>query len=151
MRKPTIGSPELFSSTATYAVRALAHLAERPADEAILGRDLAELADVPANYLSKILLILKRAGMVEATRGMGGGYRLSRPATEVSLGEVFELFDPPSSLPDCLLGRPRCSEADPCPAHERWCRVKAVYSDFLNQTTLAEITCSATARVSPSR
>ncbi|NIV85762.1 MAG: Rrf2 family transcriptional regulator, partial [Actinobacteria bacterium] len=95
--KPTIGSPELFSSTATYAVRALAHLAERPADEAILGRDLAELADVPANYLSKILLILKRAGMVEATRGMGGGYRLSRPATEVSLGEVFELFDPPSS------------------------------------------------------
>lgn len=137
----------MFSSTATYAVRALAHLAQRPADQAILGRDLAELADVPANYLSKILLALKRAGIVEATRGLGGGYRLSRPAAAVTLAEVFGLFDPPSSLPDCLLGRPHCSDDDPCPAHRRWCRVKAAYSDFLNQTSLAEITSSAAAPV----
>lgn len=135
----------MFSSTTTYAVRALAHLAERAADQPVLGRDLAALAEVPANYLSKILLTLRRAGIVEATRGMGGGYRLSRPASAVTLAQVFELFDPPSSLPDCLLGRPRCSDDAPCPAHERWCRVKAAYTEFLDGTTVAEISGSAAA------
>lgn len=142
---------DLLSSTTTYALRALAFLAERPADEAILGRDLAELAGVPANYLSKILLSLKRAGVVEATRGLGGGYRLSRSASAVSLAEVRALFEPPSSLPDCLLGRPRCSDTDPCPVHERWSRVKAAYSDFLNETTVAEISRPVTAAAGESR
>ena len=128
----------MFSTTMTYAVRALAHLASRQGDEAVLGRDLAEASGVPANYLSKILLVLKRAGIVEATRGMGGGYRLSRPAAQVHLAEVVDLFDPIDDLPECLLGQPKCSEDDPCPAHERWCRVKQVYFDFLRHTTLAE-------------
>ena len=141
----------MFSSTTAYAVRALAHLADLPADESVLGRDLATMAGVPANYLSKILLTLRRAGIVEATRGMGGGYRLSRPASAVTLAQVFELFDPPSSLPDCLLGRPRCSDDDPCPAHQRWCRVKAAYTEFLDETTVAEISASATAPAPASR
>lgn len=137
----------MFSSTATYAVRALAHLACRPDDEAVLGRDLAELAGVPANYLSKILLTLKRAGIVEATRGLHGGYRLHQPPQDISLAQVFDLFDPLGEMPDCLLGRPRCDADDPCPAHERWCRVKEAYVDFLHNTSLAEIATSAVERV----
>lgn len=136
----------MFSSTATYAVRALAHLACRPRGEAVLGRDLAMIAHVPANYLSKILLTLKKAGIVEATRGLGGGYRLHQAPEDVTLAQIFDLFDPMSELPECLMGRPSCTPEDPCPAHERWCRVKETYFHFLSHTSLADISAAAVTR-----
>lgn len=137
-----------FSSTAEYALRALSHLAERSdEDRAILGRDLAELAEIPANYLSKILLTLNRAGIVEATRGLGGGYRLRRPAAEVFLSEVLELFDPPEGDNACFLGGGRvCSPENPCPVHDRWRSVRERYLDFTHNTTLAEIARPAARR-----
>ena len=52
-------------------------LAQEGPDKATLGRDLAIRSGVPANYLSKILLELKKAGLVQAVRGTGGGYRLA--------------------------------------------------------------------------
>jgi Rrf2 family protein len=129
------------SNTAEHALRALGYLAERSEeDRAILGRDLAELAKIPANYLSKILLTLNKAGIVEATRGLGGGYRLRRPAAEVSLSEVLELFDPPTDDRACFLGGGRlCSPENPCPAHDKWRRVRESYLDFTRSTTLADI------------
>ncbi|MEE8526083.1 MAG: Rrf2 family transcriptional regulator [Thermoanaerobaculia bacterium] len=137
-----------FSSTAEYALRSLSHLAERGGeDPAILGRDLAELTQIPANYLSKILLTLNRAGIVEATRGLGGGYRLRRPASEVYLAEVLELFDPPEGDSACFLGGGRvCSAENPCPAHDRWRLVRQTYLDFTRNTTLAEIARPAAER-----
>lgn len=129
----------MLSTTVEYAMRSLSCLARAPEGEALLGRELAELADVPANYLSKILLVLKRAGIVEATRGTGGGYRLARPAVEIVLGEVVELFDPPRAHPGCFLGRRECSDEDPCAAHDNWRRVRTAYLDFLQNTTLDQI------------
>lgn len=139
----------MLSTTASYALRALSCLAGMAGNEAILGRDLAELANIPANYLAKILLTLKRAGIVQATRGTGGGYRLDRLPEEVSLMQVVELFDPPDALYGCLLhsGRP-CPENRPCPAHERWSQVRNTYTKFLETTTLDQISSAGGA---PSR
>ena len=63
----------------------------------------------------------------------------------------LNLFESLSELPDCLLGRPRCDAEDPCPAHERWCRVKETYFDFLHHTSLAEIATSAVTRTAEQR
>ncbi len=140
----------MFSNTAEYALRALVQLAASPAGEATLGRELAARSDVPANYLSKILLTLKKAGLVQATRGLGGGYRLSKPARQVSLAEVVDIFDPLESGRRCLLdGRRPCSEQVPCSAHGKWDRVRATYLDFLHGTTLAEIAAPAALDLSP--
>jgi Rrf2 family protein len=67
----------MLSITSQYALRALSHLA-RQSGEAVLGRDLARSVEIPANYLSKVLLTLRNAGLVATARGSGGGYRLSR-------------------------------------------------------------------------
>lgn len=121
-------------------MRALSCLAGTTESGAVLGRDLAELAEVPANYLTKILLVLNRAGFVEATRGTGGGYRLARPPGEISLMQIVELFDPQAALYGCLLdASQQCSEATPCPAHERWSEVRDTYMNFLETTTLEQI------------
>jgi Rrf2 family iron-sulfur cluster assembly transcriptional regulator len=129
----------VLSTTAEYALRALLSLANEP-DKATLGRDLAASSGVPANYLSKILLELKKGGFVQAVRGTGGGYRLGRPAEEVRLMDVVEFVDGTAARPGCFLaGSDNCSTEDPCMAHDRWAAVRDQYVAFLESTTLADV------------
>jgi Rrf2 family iron-sulfur cluster assembly transcriptional regulator len=131
----------MLSTTAEHALRALTEMAALGETESILGKDLALRAGIPANYLSKVLWVLGNAAIIDATRGTGGGYRLRRKAAEIRLSEVVELFDRQKSERRCLLGGSReCSDEDPCGAHEEWRRVRATYVDFLEKTTIAEIT-----------
>jgi Rrf2 family iron-sulfur cluster assembly transcriptional regulator len=129
----------VLSTTAEYALRALLSLANEP-DKATLGRDLAASSGVPANYLSKILLDLKKGGFVQAVRGTGGGYRLGRPPEEVRLMDVVEFVDGTAARPGCFLaGSDACSDGDPCLAHDRWAEVRDHYVAFLESTTLADV------------
>lgn len=130
----------MLSTTSEYALRALSYLASLPDTTAVLGRDLAEQCDIPANYLSKILLSLRNAGMISAVRGSGGGYSLGRAAEKIYLIEVAELFDGPRAKPECFLGHhKKCSDANPCSAHQAWRDVRNAYIRLLETTTLASI------------
>ena len=130
----------MLSITSQYALRALTHLA-RQAGDPVLGRDLAQAVEIPANYLSKVLLTLRNAGMVNTTRGSGGGYRLARPANEIVLIEVVELFEEISrTKPNCFLGHTKkCSDSTPCSAHSTWQGVQVAYLRFLVSTSLSAI------------
>jgi Rrf2 family iron-sulfur cluster assembly transcriptional regulator len=130
----------MLTITSQYALRALSHLA-RQSGEAVLGRDLAQSVEIPANYLSKVLVTLRNAGLVDTTRGSGGGYRLSRPANEIHLIDVVELFEEVSrTRSSCFLGQTRpCSETKPCTAHSAWKGAQAAYLGFLVSTPLSEI------------
>jgi len=136
----------MLSTTAQYALRALTRLALEAPGSAVLGRTLAENAEIPANYLSKLLLTLRNAGIVEATRGAGGGYRLSRPSDDVRLIEIVEIFDAPRAKPTCFLGHGECSDAEACPAHEAWKKIRNQYLDFLELTSLADIAVNPAGR-----
>lgn len=130
----------MLSTTAEHALRALSELAALEPGTSILGKDLARVAGIPANYLSKLLLVLGNAGIIDATRGSGGGYRLRRMATDIRLSEVVELFDRQRPECRCFLGGEReCQEKEHCGAHEEWRRVRANYLEFLQRTTLAQI------------
>ncbi len=130
----------MFSTTTEYALRALVMLAQLPENEAILGRDLAKRADIPANYLSKILWALGGAGIIEATRGTKGGYRIHRNPEDVLLADVVELFEKGRANPHCILaGRELCSDQNPCSAHHAWREARAAYVNFLQTTTIADI------------
>ena len=130
----------MLSTTSEYALRALTHLARLPRGGAILGRELAEEAEIPANYLSKILVALRNAGLVATARGSGGGYWLLRPPDAIHLIEVVELFDGPSTRATCVLGHHKpCDDSNSCSAHDAWKKVRLAYAEFLEATTLAEI------------
>jgi len=131
----------MLSTTSQYALRALSHLAAQ-SGEAVLGRDLAESVEIPANYLSKVLLTLRNAGLVTTTRGSGGGYRLAKGADEIYLVDVVELFEEISrAKPSCFLGHSRaCSQATPCSAHSAWRGLQTEYVRFLVATPLSAIT-----------
>ncbi len=130
----------MLTTTSEHALRALTHLARLPEGSSMLGRELAERADIPANYLSKILWTLRNAGIIDATRGNGGGYRLGRKAASIHLFEVVELFDRDRTRVPCLLGGGKECDADnPCTAHQSWRCVRNAYLDFLNNTTVEDI------------
>ena len=130
----------MLTVTTEYALRALTHLARNPKGEATLGRDLAKAAHVPAKYLSKIMLSLRNAGIVDTTRGLGGGYRLLRSPNSVHLSDVVKIFEGGNSKPTCLLDSSRrCSEHHPCDAHPRFHDVQMAYHNFLRKTTLSDL------------
>ncbi len=130
----------IFGASATHALRALAHLAAGGGEEATLGRDLARKVQVPSHYLAKVLATLARTGVLTATRGARGGYRLARPARRITLLDVVEPFEGRRARPGCLLrpGEP-CREGATCSAHAAWSGVKTSYLRFLETTTLADI------------
>ncbi len=136
----------MLTVTTQHVLRAMVQLARLPEGATILGRDLAKRANVPPQYLSKILLVLRKAGFVEATRGHGGGYRLRVPPEQIRLIDVVELFEGVQSRPGCLLGENKeCSDQDACPAHAMWKEVRAAYERILERNTIADLAASRTA------
>lgn len=82
-----------LTTRSEYALLALISLARRDISENVNGETIAEEQGIPQNYLRQILLGLKRARYVQSTKGQHGGYRLAKPANEISLAEIVRLFD----------------------------------------------------------
>lgn len=137
----------IFSTSTAHALRALAHLAAHRGEDAVLGRDLAREVHLPAPYLAKVLAVLARAGVLSASRGARGGYRLARPPEEIALIEVVEPLEGKRVHPGCLLQPDQpCSEERSCSAHTVWSEAKRAFSKFLETTTLADIRVDAGSR-----
>jgi Rrf2 family protein len=130
----------IFSASATHALRAVATLAASEGAGAMPGRDLARKVKVPPDYLAKVLARLARAGVVTASRGVKGGYRLARPADRIRLIDVVLPFEGARTRAGCLL-RPEkpCRDSGACSAHAAWGGVKKSYSEFLERTTVEDI------------
>jgi Rrf2 family protein len=100
---------------------------------------IAQETGAPQNYLGKLLKALAEEGLVESQKGLGGGFRLRRSPRDISLRDVVEPIEHISRWSGCILGRPECSEADPCAIHNRWKVVRNAYLQMLERTTLAEL------------
>lgn len=129
----------MISKTEEYALRAVVALATQFRGAPVSTHELARSTGVPANYLSKILHQLGRAGVVTSSRGRHGGFQLARPADEISLASVVEPFGPAPGRERCVLGRPECSDVSPCGAHSRWRHVKGHMLRFLADTTVDDV------------
>ncbi|MBI4906580.1 MAG: Rrf2 family transcriptional regulator [Acidobacteria bacterium] len=130
----------MLTATSEHALRALVELATLPAGGPLLGWELARRADVPANYLSKILWALGNAGIVDASRGIKGGYRLRRKPEDIHLIDVVDVIDGRTSNTRCLLSGARgCSEANPCVAHESCREARTAVRSFLANTTIKHL------------
>ena len=129
----------MLSVTSEYALRALTCLVQSDGQK-VLGHELAQRTGVPNNYLSKIMIVLRNAGLVKAVRGITGGYALVRQPSEVRILDVVELFDIDALRATCLLDRNTgCSEEAPCAAHAAWRGVRDTWLRFLRNTTLADV------------
>ena len=82
-----------ITTKSPYAVRALSELARRGEGQPVPIGELARARDIPVQFLEGLFATLRRAGVLQSQRGVKGGYRFARPATEVTVLEVTELLD----------------------------------------------------------
>ena len=130
----------MISRTSEYALQAMIHLARRIDDWPIAGRKIAAETGIPRKYLAAILGDLVRSGVLESSPGMGGGFRLARPAKEIRLSEVFAPFEPIlANRRPCPFGREVCSDDDPCAGHDEWKRVRETYGRFLENNSIHDV------------
>jgi Rrf2 family iron-sulfur cluster assembly transcriptional regulator len=127
-----------LNSTSQYAIRAVVHIAEHGADAPVSVASIASALRSPRNYLSKTLHLLARAGVLQSTRGTGGGFQLADPPHRLTLDRIVQPFQQATER-RCLMGRAQCGGARPCAAHDRWARVADVADKFFARTTVADL------------
>jgi Rrf2 family protein len=130
----------MITKTGVYGIRAMLALAQLPEGEYAGAPTIAESVQVPPSYLSKLLQILARAGLVRSQRGVAGGFRLARDPASISLYDIIEPLESIERWSGCFLGNSQCSEESACVMHERWKAVQQAYLGMLRRSTLAELT-----------
>ncbi len=129
----------IFSKGTGYALRALTFLAERVDEGPFLSSVIAENVDVPGPTVSKIMNRLAAKGIVKSVSGPKGGFWLSKDPGLISMLDIFEIFEPPRTFSECLLGHPECPGTQYCTLHLRWLEAQKHIDAFLENTTVADI------------
>lgn len=129
----------MITRTSVHAIMALVELASLPPGVHAGASAIAGAIAAPGNYLGKLLQNLRDQGLVASQKGHGGGYRLARAPESISLYDVVEPLEHVSRWNGCFLGRSVCSDADPCPIHARWQRLRGEYLGFLRETSIADL------------
>jgi Rrf2 family protein len=135
----------MMSSRAKYALRAAVHLARNEEYEGwTLTSEIAAAAHVPRKFLEAILVELRDHDVVTSQRGRYGGYRLSRPATEIYAGDILRIVDGPLALAPCVSRTQPgtcldCVDAATCPLRTALQAARDAMADVLDRRSLAQM------------
>ena len=130
-----------------YATVILAALASAP-DRVHSAAELADLARLEPPTVAKVLKPLAQAGLVESFRGASGGYRLARPADEISLIAIVEAIEGPLGMTECSGEHSNCEHESHCGVQTHWRRINDVIAEALGDITLADMLPRAAPRKS---
>jgi len=131
-----------ISSKGHYGLLAVAELARRYDQGLISLAEIATVEHLPLPYLEQIIAPLRVAGVVEATRGLHGGYRLARHPSNVTVGEVVRWLEGPIALVECTTEGYQagaCEREAGCTSRGVWKQVSDAINDVLNTLTLASL------------
>ena len=130
----------MLTRTSEYALRAMSYLERHVKTGPVSTRKIAHDVGISPAYLGQALGKLVRAGVLVASPGTGGGFRLARPGKDISLMEVIAPFE--AAIPNrkrCPFGNKECDRDDPCTGHMAWTKVGDAYYTFLVNTSVADI------------
>ncbi len=102
------------------------------------GEMLAACSGVPQPFLAKILLALRKQGLIKAKRGYRGGYRLGRAPEQITIAQIVAVFESRSVGAGCLLGFTVCTNEEACPFRDPCRESRTRWQTVLDQTTLAD-------------
>ena len=124
-----------------YAVQAMADIAARRSEEPASIASIAERQGISAGYLEQILNRLRRAGLVESVRGVGGGYRLSAPAGRIRISDIVRAVDEEIRTTACAPGAERGCQGRSarCLTHDLWDELGRQIDIFLNAVSLEDV------------
>jgi len=126
-----------------YGLRCLIQVALLAGDEPVSAQAIARAEGMGPEYVARIMATLRAGRLVESTRGAGGGYRLARPASEISVWDAItvlggEFF--PEGFCDCHPGQRReCIHVTDCSIRALWQRVQGVLIEALERVSLEDL------------
>ncbi|MDP9113854.1 MAG: Rrf2 family transcriptional regulator [Acidobacteriota bacterium] len=129
----------IYSRSAEYALRALAHIAALPPGEFTMAKTIAADTNIPPPFLAKILQDLTRNGFLKSNKGPGGGFRLSVPAEDLSMLRIVETVDGPGRFDRCIGGAAECNDRAVCGMHDSWNALRSRIIEYLGGTSVADL------------
>jgi Rrf2 family protein len=131
-----------LSAQEEYGLRCLLRVAEGGVDGPVSAALIAEREGISHEYVARLMAPLKGAGLVSATRGAGGGYRLARPADQISvLDAILALGGPffPEGFCECHPGQKRqCVRSTDCSIRALWQRADHLLRVLFESVSLAD-------------
>ncbi len=129
-----------ITAKADYAVRAAVELAAAESTgKPVKGEQLARSQGIPQNFLENILTELRRAGIIRTRRGAEGGYRLARPAAEITVADVLRAVEGPLAAVQGVRPDELTYEGAAVQLPEVWVALRASLREVLEHVTLADI------------
>lgn len=127
-----------ISTKGRYALRFMIDLAENGRDSLVSLREISERQNISVKYLERIASCLSKAGLIQAVRGTGGGYILTRRADEYTAGEIIRAAEGRIAPVECLATKTNlCHRANFCPVLKFWTGLDKVINMYMDQFTLA--------------
>jgi Rrf2 family protein len=135
---PEVHTKMKFGVGVDYSLKALLMLAERyPTTLPVRVEEIAATQAIPENYLRRLLIELKRGGLVASQKGPSGGYMLARPASRITMADVVEIIEGDYTPVECLEeSSSNCPREHPCAMRDVWREVRDSVNGILRGVTL---------------
>mgnify|MGYP001544242690 FL=1 len=127
-----------LTSKGRYAVTAILDLAFHSQAGPVALSHISRRQDISLSYLEQLFTRLRKQQLVSSTRGPGGGYSLSRPASEIAVAEVVAAVDEVVDTTRCS-GAVNCHDGQQCLTHELWDELSQQIYDFLDDISLQDL------------
>jgi len=128
-----------MSTRTRYAVRAMMQLAMQSSDQPAQLHTIAEEQQLSVKYLEQIVRPLRLAGLIISERGSSGGYRLGRPASQITALDIVQAVEGPLAVVHCVARPDMCPRSPACIARELWSNVGRAIGRVLGEANLAEL------------
>ena len=130
-----------LSTKGRYGLRALIDLAVYSDNEAVSIASIAARQNISESYLEQLIAKLRKAGLVTSVRGAGGGYKLAKPAEEISVGDILRALEGSLDPVECpgLKEESTCDSSDFCVTKYVWQKINESINETVNQMMLDEL------------
>ncbi|NND60526.1 MAG: SUF system Fe-S cluster assembly regulator [Gammaproteobacteria bacterium] len=128
-----------MSRLTDYGTVVLAHLARFRDGSLHTTAAVATATHLTPTTVSKVLKILTKANLIDSFRGSQGGYRLARPAEEITAAEIIDALEGPVSITECSVDAQQCDLVTVCGVGAAWQRINVAIRDGLEHITLAQL------------
>lgn len=128
-----------LSTKSRYGTRLLLDLAIHDKRDFVQLKEISKRQGISLKYLEQIVIPLKRARLLESSRGATGGYRLAKPPEQISVGEVVALLEGGKPLTRCENHPESCERSESCSVRDLWKDATKAFYDKLNGISLAEL------------
>ena len=131
-----------ISTKGRYGLRILMDLALHESEKPRLIRDIAKSQQISEKYISRLVIALRKAGMIRSVRGVNGGFHIAMKPEDITLLDVIEVMEGPLSIVDCVSAPRKCAHSENCAPREIWCKLNDDIRTLMRGITLADVLAS---------